>query len=637
LERHRKTLAGRKKTDANALDERILRRLIQQTEEEYADDQRYEAAQEEAVEAASAALVTLSPRELELLDEMARWSERAKSRPDSKGAAILGWLRKYIRPGGDWSNERVIIFTEYRATQKWLVDLLTTEGFGGQDRLMTIYGGMDAEKREAVKAAFQADPNVSPVRVLVATDAASEGIDLQNHCHLMIHAEIPWNPNVLEQRNGRIDRHGQKAKEVLIWHPVGSGYRSRSNQIDSSTSAGSLEGDLEFLMVAARKVEAIRTDLGKVGPVIAAQVEQAMLGKRTQLDTVRAEREAEAIAREFPVERKLRERIAHLHERLVETREAFHLNPANVRSAVQVALELARLPALEPVEHPGAPKGTVFRMPAFQGTWARCTDGLPHPHTGIRRPITFDHDVARGRDDLVLVHLQHRLVQMCLRLLRAEVWAPDDVKRMHRVTARLAPDSALTSPAVIVMSRLVVTGAKSTRLHEELTAAGGMLQDGRFSRLNVTQAEAILSASKSVLPGTPVLSRLCTSWPKFEAAALAAAEARSTDRMKNLQSTLGRRRDQEMDDIAKVLEELEQSIRRKLGEEAPAQLALWTTEEQEQLHRNADSLKARLAVIPDEIAKERALIASRYADPVARTFPVAVMFIVPESIARRSS
>jgi hypothetical protein len=56
----------------------------------------------------------------------------------------------------------VIVFTEYRATQKWLVDLLTDEGLGGDDRLMTIYGGMDKDKREAVKAAFQADPSVHP-------------------------------------------------------------------------------------------------------------------------------------------------------------------------------------------------------------------------------------------------------------------------------------------------------------------------------------------------------------------------------------------------------------------------------------------------------------------------------------------
>lgn len=636
LEEHRKTLFGKKrKAEAEALEDRSLRRLIQETEEDYADDERKEEAQRVAVSGASAVLANLSVRERELLDEMTRWAERAKNQPDSKAKAILDWLRHHIKPGGRWSKERVIVFTEYRATQKWLVDILTAEGFGGGNRLMTIYGGMDADEREAIKAAFQADPEVSSVRILVATDAASEGIDLQNHCHRMIHVEIPWNPNVLEQRNGRIDRHGQKAKEVLIWHPVGAGYREKDFGMD--VEAGSLEGDLEFLMIAARKVEAIRTDLGKVGPVIAAQVEQAMLGKRQRLDTGRAEQEARAVARELPVERKIRERVARLHERLVETRETFRLSPVNIRSAVQVALELGRLPALVPISHPGAPEGTVFRMPAFQGTWARCTEGLEHPHTRVRRPITFDHDVARDRDDIVLVHLNHRLVQMCLRLLRAEVWAPDDVKQLHRVTARIAPDSALNSSAVIVLSRLVVTGATSTRLHEELTATGGLIQGGRFSRLNVGQTDTLLSVSQPVLPGRDVRAQLIELWPKVEATALAAAEARSIDCMKHLQGTLERRRDQEMDDIGKALDELARSIRQRMGEAEPAQLGLWTTEEQEQVRRNADTLKARLTSIPEEIEKECELIASRYANPVGRTFPVAVIFVIPESLARRPS
>ena len=111
----------------------------------------------------------------------------------------------------------MIIFTEYRATQNWLQGVLAAEGFTGNDRLMTMYGGMDSKERERVKAAFQTDPQRSPVRILLATDAASEGIDLQNHCSRMIHFEIPWNPNRLEQRNGRIDRHGQKAKQVRIY------------------------------------------------------------------------------------------------------------------------------------------------------------------------------------------------------------------------------------------------------------------------------------------------------------------------------------------------------------------------------------------------------------------------------------
>ena len=121
----------------------------------------------------------------------------------------------------------MIIFTEYLATQNWLMDVLAGNGYGGADRLMTLYGGMDTDAREAVKAAFQASPDVSPVRILLATDAASEGIDLQNHCHLMVHTEIPWNPNRLEQRNGRIDRFGQHASEVLIHHFVGAGYEER--------------------------------------------------------------------------------------------------------------------------------------------------------------------------------------------------------------------------------------------------------------------------------------------------------------------------------------------------------------------------------------------------------------------------
>src|SRR5208282_409009 len=141
---------------------------------------------------------------------------------------------------------------------------MSSEGFTGQDRMMTMYGGMDSKSREAIKAAFQAAPDQSPVRILLATDAASEGIDLQNHCSRLIHFEIPWNPNRLEQRNGRIDRHGQKAKKVLIHHFVGKGYNEREGQM-ADTRVGGLEADLEFLMRAVRKVEAIREDLGKVG------------------------------------------------------------------------------------------------------------------------------------------------------------------------------------------------------------------------------------------------------------------------------------------------------------------------------------------------------------------------------------
>ena len=59
----------------------------------------------------------------------------------------------------------------------------------------------------------------------------------------------------------------------------------------------------------------------------------------------------------------------------------------------------------------------VFRLPALSGSWEQCAEGLAHPFTGEARPFVFDHALAKGREDVVLVHLNHRLVQMSLRLL----------------------------------------------------------------------------------------------------------------------------------------------------------------------------------------------------------------------------
>src|SRR5215470_878256 len=176
-----------------------------------------------------------------------------------------------------------------------------------------MYGGLESRKRERVKAAFQTDPRESPVRILLATDAASEGIDLQNHCSRMIHYEIPWNPNRLEQRNGRIDRHGQRAPEVNIYHFVSSTYRERPDAWED-LPVGKLDADLEFLVRAMHKVESIREDLGKVGPVIAQQVEEAMLGRRRRLDTTTAEEKAAPLRSLLKFERKLKEQIEQLQE-----------------------------------------------------------------------------------------------------------------------------------------------------------------------------------------------------------------------------------------------------------------------------------------------------------------------------------
>ena len=469
LERHVRSLDGaaRRRRAARPSAE-ILRRQLERVEEEYADDEEAEETTQDVVDASSLLFQKPTAGEAELLREMRAWAERASSRPDAKTAALIHWLKETIKPGAKWSSERVIVFTEYRETQKWLQMMLTSEGLGGADRLMTLYGGMDPEDRERIKAAFQAHPSQSPVRLLLATDAASEGIDLQNHCHRLVHNEIPWNPNRLEQRNGRIDRHGQRASEVLVYHFVGKGYRERVAQ--PGVRAGELVDDLEFLMQAALKVNTIREDLGKVGPVIAQQVEEAMLGDRTVLDTTQAEREAQPIRKLLKFERDLKAQIDALVEQLRETRKDLHLSPGNIQTVVEIALDLARLPPLIPAEVKGIwpdPTGErtrcpVFHLPALKGTWALCSEGLAHPHTQAVRPIVFDQHLAQGRDDVVLAHLNHRLVQMSLRLLRAEVWSREETKFLHRVTARTVPDHVLDTPAVVGHARLVIVGGDIT-------------------------------------------------------------------------------------------------------------------------------------------------------------------------------
>lgn len=604
---------------------------MEQVDEEFADDTVYEDATEDAIASTSQLFHSLSTQEQELLQQMQHWAKDAAKRPDAKAQELLNWINTYIRPNGEWSEERVLIFTEYRATQKWLYNLLAAEGLVQGDRLLTIYGGMKSEDREQIKAAFQAHPQTSNVRILLATDAASEGLDLQNYCSKLIHYEIPWNPNRMEQRNGRIDRHGQKAKEVLIHHFVGQNYK---NQIAGGTTRpGELEGDLEFLMRAALKVNNIREDLGKVGPVIAMQVEEAMLGRRTTLDTTTAERESESVRRMLKFERKVRERIDKLREQLQETRQDLRLTPENIESVVKVGLELAEQPPLIAASLEGV-NGNCFYLPALKSSWAACNEGLAHPHTREIRPIVFDPELARGKDNVVLAHLNHRLVQMCLRLLRAEVWSRQGKKYLHRVTARIVPSSVLEAPAVIAYGRLVILGGDSQRLHEEVITAGGLLKEGKFSRLGVMQLQAAKAAALPDLVPLAMQERLAAMESKYAEPLMQALEARMRDRSTSLQKDLQSRAGKEVLDITAVLNELQSSILKEIAEPLVQQLELFSTVEKEQFERNVSSLKIRVQQIPQEIEQETAAIRTRFANPTPRLFPLAITYLVPQKLIK---
>lgn len=475
------------------------------------------------------------------------------------------------------------------------------------------------------------------MRILLATDAASEGVNLQNHCSRLIHFEIPWNPNRMEQRNGRVDRHGQKADEVSIHHFVGKGFDTAK----TSGKVGDLEADLEFLMRAALKVETIREDLGKVGPVIATQVEEAMLGRRTRLDTTRAEQEAEPVRRMLKFERKLREQLEKLAAQLHETQHELNLTPEHIENVVRVGLELAEQPALIPVEVSGIwpdPTGVrkscpVFRMPALSNSWAQCTDGLAHPHTKKIRPIVFDSALAAGRDDVVLAHLNHRLVQMCLRLLRAEIWSlGGQAKHLSRVSACVVDDAALTHPVVIVHGRIVVLGGDNHRLHEEVIAAGGALIEGRFQRLNVGETKTALAAATEVPAPPAIESRFQALWPKHHDALMNTLDARKVERTKNLEKHLEELAEKEVNKLTTVMTELQRAIQAELERKDGPQLLLDLGGDEpgkQQRERDLAALRRRFKEIPEEILRESDHIRSRFANPTARLFPVAVTWLIP--------
>ena len=173
---------------------------------------------------------------------------------DARFEALMALIERLLMtpdaPGTFDADERLVVFTEYKTTLDYLARR-TRERFG-PERVYTLFGGggsdgMNEADRENVKAAFN-NPDHA-VRVLVATDAASEGLNLHRTARYLLHYDCRWNPSRLEQRNGRLDRYGQ-ARDVTVHH-----FFSDSDP------------DLRFLDHVVRKADEIREDLGRVNEI----------------------------------------------------------------------------------------------------------------------------------------------------------------------------------------------------------------------------------------------------------------------------------------------------------------------------------------------------------------------------------
>jgi hypothetical protein len=584
------------------------------------DDEPDDAAGSEAEGALLVGTATaLTDKADAALTELGMWAESQLGPADSKAEMLVSELNSICRPDGAWNDERVVVFTEYRDTQVWLASLLNARGLGG-DRLGLLYGGLEPRRREHLKAAFQAAPDRHPIRMLLATDAASEGIDLQMHCSRIINYDIPFNPNRLEQRIGRVDRFGQ-TQPVHVAHFVGSGWQS--------AGAGSYEADLEFLSRVAKKVAREREDLGRVNPLLARAVESRMLGRPVFDDPFIEQSDASVLR----AEQDLRAQVARLREQLSTSTRTLHVAPANVRRVVDTALDLAGQPPL--VERADG----LIEPPVLTRGWERTLIGIEDPlDPELLRPITFD--ATHAGPDVVHAHLGFRLVDQAQRLLRSAVWGEQsNLARVAGVTADLPAEVRPDELLVTVVTRLVLVGADGARLHEEvLLAARAVPAIGRSRRLEVEErsfeplrlaVEAALEPNACAPASRAAAQSLTDAWPDLRELLAGDVAARATIRKRAMERELAAREADELRRVDAITEHMRRTLTEALSDQAPVQLRLDELEQSDrrQLEVDRAAWKARLDSLDRERDRERTLVQNRYRGVRELTFPVAVLLV----------
>lgn len=555
------------------------------------------------------------------------WGNGYEHRPDSRLSALIDFLDKTCRPDGEhWSDERVVVFTEYAATLDWIVGVLSQRGY--RDRIAAIQGPTPVEDREDIRARFNEDPSKEPVRVLVATDAAGEGIDLQGHCYRLVNFDIPFNPSRLEQRIGRIDRYGQRHPPLIY-------------QFQPSRTTTTYSADMDFMRRIAEKVTNIGRDLGSVNQVIDAEVQQhfsptAAAPKRTP----RAPEDGEAaINRALAGSTQLNRQLTELSRTYEQRKVEMHLTPSNARRVVDRALEITNQPQLAEIDFHDT-DALVFRVPAPGPAWQHTLHGLATRLAPDQlRPITFDERAAQGRTDLVHVHLGHPLLQRSARLLRSALFSVDSP--VHRVTAVVI--EGLPQSCVAAVSRLVLVGRGGLRLHEEVFLTGIRIRGQSMAEARVEELlDAALDSEHLSLADEAVREALAREWnapdSRLRGRLLAGMSQRAEVRQARVTKSLEDRREADIGRAREIFAAFRTNLnesRERLAREMRSQEErLFTDDQQAQRRRDLRAMEDRLASLDEEEQREVAAIAERYADIRPHVSAAAVVFaLTPSDVA----
>lgn len=599
--------------------------------------------------------------EKRLLDSMLKIAERSRALPDARMRWLIEWMQREMcagtrlpgkpspEPGASWTDRRIIIFTEYEDTKRYILNILRG-AIGGTEnadyRIEVFHGPTPPEKREAIKRAFNLPPSQHPVRILVATDAAREGLNLQAHCHTLFHFDVPWNPSRMEQRNGRIDRKLQPAERVYCHYFV---LTERPED--------------RILEVLVRKTKIIREELGSLSAVLESKIGSTLIKQGMAHDRIEAIRkmiDEEDLAKdhkqivqeelEASRERKeaLEKQIGGLQNILKTSQSAIGLDSEKLKQTLSSSLALLGADSLKPVQGPkGEPERfSIPNLDIRRSDWADTLDTLRKtPSDGKRnyqwrkespvRPVVFE--APSGIDeDVVQLHLSHRVVQRLLSRFLSQGFIHHDLSRacLGQTQDGIA--------RVVLLGRLALYGKGAARLHEEIITVTARWSEPNKRKEKLSpyarDAEAktleLLESSmkdpdKQSLPSS-VLETLKASIPADLDALLPYLEERGTAAQRDAEGLLAERGRAEADSLLKILQDQKQRVAKELGRKDVDQMLLsFNEDEKRQLSANRRYWERWLEKVDIDIREEPERIRRFYEISSARLQPVGLVYLWP--------
>ncbi len=603
-------------------------------------------------------------RELALVEEMHEIAEAHRYDADPRVRKLVEWIHAHMCPVltldqarvPQWNHRRLLIFTEYEDTRRWLQRCLE-EAIGhserANERIGTFTGMTSRQRREDIKHAFNTEPGDHPLRILIATDAAREGLNLQRHCHDLFHFDLPWNPSRLDQRNGRIDRKLQPADEVFCRYFI---FKQRNED--------------RVLQVLVSKVEKIRDELGSVAKVIEDRATRMIGAQGMRRDSIQSlmidlgnlsagerQRTVEDELEDARLRQdRLRDEVDRLRNRLERSRTHIGITARQFRSTLSMSLRLAGAPGIVELDEdgetpPDTPRRFSFpaenRALASDSGWTAALDTLrarrqrgeslgEWRRRAAIRPVAFE-DTGRLGENAVQLHLEHRVARRLLGRFTSQGLIHHDLSKACLTAA------ADAVPRVVLLGRLAVYGPRAARLHEEIVPVTARWIDpdrrseplapygraGEQTTLTSLQT-ALDEAGRSSVPER-VRERLAIAAPVDIGDLLPHLERRATDVAEQAKQRLAERSDAEQRSMTELLKRQRKRIAEAAGKDDRQMTFEFDDAERRQREADRRAWNRRLAAIEDELTTEPQRIADTYGVRAVRVDPIGLVYLWPRT------